>query len=106
MALCGVRSYSQLLVLPEPLESSPGEVAGPGRLVLSTLAMIMYGIGKTPITPTIEMKVTRPQGDWKRTTDGSCLRSSSLQLVGQQALRVNKGSTESEAANTHTNVSE
>jgi len=38
----------ELLVLPEPLESSPGEFAGPGRLVLSTLAMIMYGVGNTP----------------------------------------------------------
>jgi hypothetical protein len=39
MVLCGVGSYSQLLALPEPLESSLGEVAGPARLVLSTLAM-------------------------------------------------------------------
>jgi hypothetical protein len=57
MVLCGGRSYSQLLALPEPLESSPGEVAGPGRLVLSTFAMIMYRIDRTPITSTIESKI-------------------------------------------------
>jgi len=63
----------ELLALPEPLESSPGEVAGPGRLVLSTFAMIMYRIGKTPITSTIESKIHPPQGDWKRTTDGTAM---------------------------------
>ncbi len=48
--VCGLCSYLQLLALHEPLESSPGEFAGPARLVLSTLAMIMSDVANTPIT--------------------------------------------------------
>lgn len=49
----------ELLVVPEPLESSPGEFAGPGRLVLSTLAMIVYVIGNTPTSSTTTTKSPR-----------------------------------------------
>jgi hypothetical protein len=50
MVLLVVYSYSLLLLLPEPSDSSLGDFVGPARLVLSTLAMVIFGAGTTPTT--------------------------------------------------------
>jgi hypothetical protein len=48
VALLVFQCYSQLLLLPEPPESSLGVFVGLARLVVSILAMMMYGAGTLP----------------------------------------------------------